>query len=74
MPEWKRTTREGRFEDLPPEMMTALHHHTEQYNLGPILSDTLMCIQTVSEKPKKGLFGKAETVQLAALVTPRWLV
>lgn len=74
MSDWKRATREVRFEDLLPEMMTALHHHTQQYNLGPILSDTLMCIQTDSERPKKGLLAKAETVQMVALVTPRWLL
>jgi hypothetical protein len=34
----------------------------------------LMCVQTDSEKIKKGLFGKAEIVQMTAIVTPRWLV
>ena len=74
MSDWKRTTKEVPFESLPPEMVSIIQRHIEQYNLGDILSDTLMCIQTDSEKVKKGLFGKAETVRLGAVVTPRWLI
>lgn len=74
MSDWKRTTREVPLEQLPSEMFSAIHRHIEQYNLGPILSDALMCVQTDSEKTKKGLLGKAESVQMAAIVTPRWLV
>ena len=56
-------------------MVSAIDHHIEQYDLGPILSDSLMCVQTDSEKVKKGLFGGgAEIVQIGAVVTPRWLV
>ena len=74
MSDWKRTTREIPFGNLPTEMVSAINEHIEQYNLGPILSDTLICIQTDSEKVKKGLFGGKETVQVGAIVTPRWLV
>jgi len=74
MSDWKRTTKEVRFENLPPEMVSAINQYIGQYNLGSILSDTLMCIQTESEKVKKGLFGKAETVSMGVLVTPRWLL
>lgn len=74
MPDWKRQTREVAFESLPSEMTSAIRRHIERYNLGPILADTLMCVQTDSEKVTKGLFGKAESVQMAAIVTPRWLV
>lgn len=74
MSEWKRTTRELSFEGLPPPMVSAIERHIERYNLGSILSDALMCILTDSEKPKMGLFGAAETVQMGAVVTPRWLV
>ena len=74
MSEWKRVTKAVSFEGLPPEMASVIRDHIEQYNLGPILSDALMCIQTDSEKPKKGLFGTAESVQMGAVVTPRWLV
>jgi hypothetical protein len=74
MSDWKRTTREIPFEDLPAEITSAIQQHIDQYNLGPILADSLMCVQTDSEKIKKGLFGKIETVQMAAIVTPRWLI
>ncbi len=74
MPDWKRITKKVPFEALSPEMAAAIRQHIEQYNLGSILSEALLCVQTDSEKAKKGPFGKAETVQTAAIVTPRWLV
>lgn len=74
MSDWKRTTKEVPFDSLPPEMVSAINQHIEQYNLGPILSDALLCVQTDSEKAKKGLFGAAEIVRMGAVVTPRWLI
>lgn len=74
MSDWKRQTREVPFESLPSETTSAIQRHIEQYSLGPILSDTLACVQTDSVKIKKGLFGKEETVHMVAIVTPRWLV
>ncbi|HET6821179.1 MAG TPA: hypothetical protein VFH34_00955 [Anaerolineales bacterium] len=74
MPDWKRRTKEVSIDNLPPDTREAIQQHIEQYNLGPILSDALICIQTDSEKAKKGLFGKAEIVQMTAIVTPRWLL
>ena len=74
MPDWKRRTREVSIEALPTGTREAIERHIEQYNLGHILSDALMCVQTDSEKVKKGLFGKAETVQMTAILTPRWLL
>ena len=74
MSDWKRQTKEVSLENLPPEMASAIQRHIEQYNLGPILSDALMFVQTDSEKVKKGLFGGAEIVQMAAILTPLWLV
>jgi hypothetical protein len=74
MSDWKRTTKEVPFEGLQPEMVEAIRKHLEQYNLGTILSDELMCVQTDSEKVKKGLFGSAETVYMGVVITTRWLV
>jgi hypothetical protein len=74
MPDWKRQTKEISLESLPSEITSDIQQYIKQYNLGPILLDALMCIQTDSEKIKKGLFGKAETVQITAIVTSRWLV
>ena len=74
MSDWKRKTQEVSFESLLPEMIAAINEHIKQYNLGPILSDSIMCIQTDSVKAKKGLFGREETVYTGAMITPRWLV
>jgi hypothetical protein len=74
MSDWKRTTKEVPIEGLQPEMVTAIQRHLEQYNLGSVLSDVTMCVQTDSEKVKKGLFRSAETVSMGIVVTPRWLV
>jgi hypothetical protein len=74
MSEWKRKTKEVALESLPPEMADAIHQHIEKHNLGLILAETLMCIQTDSEKTKKALFGGAQSVQMVAAITPRWLV
>ena len=71
MSDWKRTTKEVSVQSLPSEVLFAINQHIEKHNLGPILSDALMCVQTESEKIKKSLFGKAETVQVTAIVTPR---
>ena len=53
MSDWKRTTREVPFEGLRPELVTAIGGHIAKYNVGPILADALMCVQTDSEKEKK---------------------
>ena len=74
MSDWKRTSREIPFENLRPELVQAIQGHIEQYNLGSILVDSLMCVQTDSEKAKKGLFGAAETVYTGVVITPRWLI
>lgn len=74
MSDWKRTTREVTFEQLPADIKAEIQKHIELYNLGDILSDAKMWIQTDSEKPKMGLFGSAESVRQCAVVTPRWLV
>jgi hypothetical protein len=74
MSDWTRKTREVWFESLLSEMIAAINKHIEQYNLGPILSDSIMCIQTDSVKAKKGLFGREETVYTGAVITPRCLV
>jgi hypothetical protein len=74
MSDWKRSTHEVTVDQLPSDLKTAIQKHIELYNLGDILSDVLLCIQTDSEKTKKGLFGSAETVHQGAVVTPRWLL
>ncbi|MBE7534473.1 MAG: hypothetical protein HS124_01910 [Anaerolineales bacterium] len=74
MSDWRRVTKEVGFAALRPELSQAINAHIERYTLGDILSDALMCIQTNSEKVKKGLFGGAEATYMGAVITPRWLV
>ena len=74
MSDWKRTTKEIPVESLAPNLVSTIREHVERYNLGSILSDALMCVQTDSEKVKKGLFGGGSVVKVGAVVTPRWLI
>ena len=74
MTDWKRTTREVPFEGLMPDVASAINAHIELYNLGSILSDSFMCIQTDAEKAKKGLFGKTEYTLQVAVVTSYLLI
>jgi hypothetical protein len=59
---------------MPIALKAEIQKHVERYQLGDILSEALMCIQTVSEKAKKGILGSREMVYLGAVVTPRWLI
>lgn len=74
MSDWKRSTHEVTFDQLPSDIKTAIQKHIELYNLGDILSDALICIQTDSEKAKKGLFDSAEVAHQGVVLTPRWLL
>jgi hypothetical protein len=74
MSDWKRSTQAISFEQMPIALKAEIQKHVERYQLGDILSEALMCIQTVSEKAKKGILGSREMVYLGAVVTPRWLI
>ena len=76
MSDWTRSTREITVETIQPEMATAIQEHIESYNLGPILKTSLMCVETTSEKKKKGLFagGGIRTTLSVCIVTPEWLI
>jgi hypothetical protein len=74
MSDWERSTKEIPLESLPEVVKSAIHRHIEEHNLGSILDETLMCIQTDSVQVKKSLFSKRRTVQVSAALTPRWLV
>ena len=73
---YMRRTREVRFEALPREILAAIQRHLEEYNLGAILDDYEMSVETVSVKKKRGLFKGSgdQKVTSAALLTPNWLV
>ncbi len=74
MGDYKRTTRECTLDTMRPELSAAIRAHVEKYNLGDILSAPAACIETTSEKIKKGLFGGAETIYTGAVLTQGWLV
>lgn len=76
MGDYKRTTRECTLDSMRPDLSAAIRAHVEKHTLGDILSAPVMCIETTSEKIKKGLFGGGETVYTGAVLTasPGWLV
>ena len=74
MGDWNRTTKELLLEDLSPQMQQAVQDHQKTYNLGPILNDYTMCIETTHEKRKKGLFGGGSRRVECTIITPSWLV
>lgn len=74
MGDYTRTTRECTLDSMRAELASAIRAHVETYNLGDILSKAVACIETTSVKAKKGLFGKAETIHTAAVLTSGWLV
>ena len=71
---YKRTTRECTLDSMRPELAAAIRTHVEKHNLGDILSGAVMCVETTSEKLKKGLFGGAEIIYQGAALTKDWLV
>lgn len=74
MGDYKRTTRECTLDTMRPELSAALRAHVEKNNLGDVLSQVAVCVETTSEKIKKGLFGGGETIYTAAVLTKEWLV
>lgn len=58
MREYKRTTRECRFDDLPPQVVQAFRKHTEKNELENLEADILICCETASERLKQGFFGR----------------
>lgn len=74
MSDYIRSTRECALSALRPEWAAALRRRLEREAWSDLEAEVLMCCETTSTKPKKGLFGKAEVILTAMLVTPRWLV
>ncbi len=75
MGDYNRSTREITLDSLPPAMSAALMAHIEQYELGEVLGDALICIEATSEKIKKGLFPGPgpKFLRMGVVLTPRWL-
>ena len=76
MGEWNRSTSKMTLDQIRPEHWSAIRIHIEAYDLKLDMDDYLMCIETISRKKKKKLFGGGipnQTIQLAIL-TPNWLI
>lgn len=76
MGEWNRSTSEISLTGIRPEFWNAIQEHFEAYDLEPDLNNNLMCVETISIKKKKKLFGGGipnQTIQISIL-TPQWLV
>ncbi len=75
MADWKRSTRDCAVSALPAETRAALDKYIELYNLGDLLSNVVACVETTSEKVKKGLFGGgAKPVVTTMLLMSGWLM
>ncbi len=85
MGDYRRSTRECNFEQLRPEIVTALRDHIQRYELGDVERETLICCETTNERIKKpGLFEKLfikliggdlnPVHYLGIVVTPRYLI
>src|SRR5512133_1225646 len=74
MSENKRITRICAINELKPALSSAIRAHIQQYQLGDIESNVLMCCETTSVQQKKGFFGGSENAVSTALVTTQWLV
>jgi hypothetical protein len=75
MGDYNRSTHELMLDTLPASMSATLKDHIEQYNLGDVLSDVLMCIEATSEKIKKGLFAGPgpKLMKMDVILTRHWL-
>ena len=73
---YNRSTREMILANVSPDTMNVINKHLEQYNLGSILDDALICIESNHEKIKKGLFSGpgAKMLKVTVILTPRWVI
>ncbi len=73
---YNRSTREMTLANVSPGTMNVINKHIEQYNLGSILDDALICIESNHEKIKKGMFSGpgAKMLKVTVILTPRWVI
>ncbi len=75
-----RTTRACAPAQLKPELLQAIRAYAAQHALGSVEAESTLCVETHSEKKKKGLFaslggGDPDPFHdTALLLTPAWLV
>ena len=81
---YRRTTRECGFDQLDPGLRQALGEYFQAHGLGDAQSGSLLCCETVSERPSDRnagtnlallLYGARDTtIRLAMALTAEWLV
>jgi hypothetical protein len=80
MSDYTRTTRECAPAQLKPELLRPIRAYAAQHALGDVERDNLLCVETHSEKKKKGFFAslgggdRDPFHDTALLLTPAWLI
>jgi hypothetical protein len=79
--EYIRSTEICTFDQLRPELSHEIRAHIQKYNLGNVLDDILICVETAARKKKNtGILGKLiggdpDPIHYTAiLVTPKWFI
>jgi hypothetical protein len=77
MGDYVRTTKELSLHQVPTEVMDSIKEHSERYNLGWLMDDQTICIETTSDrKKKKKVMGIKMPMHVVShvLLTPAWLI
>ncbi len=80
MSDYLRTTRACAPAQLKPELLQAIRAYAAQHTLGNVDAESTLCVETHSEKKKKGFLaslggGDPDAFHdTALLLTPAWLV
>ncbi len=53
MSDYSRTTRSLSLHQIPTEVMDAINDHAERFNLGWLMDDQTVCVETISDRKKK---------------------
>jgi hypothetical protein len=77
MSDYIRTTRSLSLHQVPDDVMDAIRNHCETYNLGQILTENTICVETISDRKKKKKVGGiklAMHIVNHVLLSDAWLV
>lgn len=67
MSDYRRTTRSLSLHQIPSDVMDAIKDHAEKYNLGWLMDEQTICVETVSERKKKR--KKVMGIKVPSIVT-----
>lgn len=80
MGDYNRASRECTFGQLRPEIVSAIREYVLKHELGSLEAEIIACVETASEKKKKGLFAgflgsdPDPVHHTGVLLTPAWLI